>query len=273
MSPEWAASAWCKAEFLLTKHGRNPKAILPVLVASTPFSILPGEMTMEYQCVDLTVGERSVTFNVVLPPENKAVIVSFSAQGLQRLNIAIERAGIDARYFEWPPKNDPARAPYRGFKPLEAEDAGIFFGRDAPIVGALDNLRALREAITSRALVILGASGAGKSSFLRAGLFPRLRRDNHHFLPLPVVRPERAALYGETGLLMALVEAFDVAQISMPKAELRAAVEGGAPKVKQLLNILVDKMTRIRRRHRFRLLQAWHHQVGKRRVQPRDQDH
>jgi formylglycine-generating enzyme required for sulfatase activity len=44
---------------------------------------------------------------------------------------------------------------------------------------------------------------------------------------------------------MALVEAFDVAQISIPKAELRAAVEGGASKVKQLLNILVDKMTPI----------------------------
>lgn len=123
VSPEWAASAWCKAEFLLAKHGRNPKAILPVLVAPTPFSILPGEMTMEYQCVDLTVGERSVTFNVVLSPENKAVMVSFSAQGLQRLNIAIERAGIDARYFEWPPKNDPARAPYRSKKPSLSTDA------------------------------------------------------------------------------------------------------------------------------------------------------
>ena len=35
VSPEWAASSWCKAEFLLTKHGSNPKAILPVIVAPT----------------------------------------------------------------------------------------------------------------------------------------------------------------------------------------------------------------------------------------------
>jgi hypothetical protein len=46
----------------------------------------------------------------------------------------------------WPPKDEPGRPPYRGLKPLEAEDAGIFFGRDAPIVEALDRLRGLREA-------------------------------------------------------------------------------------------------------------------------------
>ena len=45
--------------------------------------------------------------------------------------------------------------------------------------------------------VILGPSGAGKSSFLRAGLLPRLRRDDRRFLPLPIVRPERAVLTGE----------------------------------------------------------------------------
>ena len=47
--------------------------------------------------------------------------------------------------------------------------------------------------------MILGPSGAGKSSFLRAGLLPRLRRDDRRFLPLPIVRPERAVLTGEHG--------------------------------------------------------------------------
>src|SRR6185369_11101543 len=43
-------------------------------------------------------------------------------------------------------------------------------------------------------------SGTGKSSFLRAGLLPRVRRDDRRFVPLDIVRPERAVLTGELGL-------------------------------------------------------------------------
>ena len=130
--------------------------------------------------------------------------VTFSAEGLQRLKHDIEEAGLGAKYFAWPPQNDPDRPPYRGLRALEAEDAGIFFGRAGPIVEALDRLRGLRETAPPRFLVILGASGAGKSSFLRAGLLPRLARDDRNFLPLPIIRPERAAISGEAGLLAAL---------------------------------------------------------------------
>jgi ABC-type lipoprotein export system ATPase subunit len=40
---------------------------------------------------------------------------------------------------------------------------------------------------------ILGASGSGKSSLLRAGALPRLARDDRQFLALPIIRPERQA--------------------------------------------------------------------------------
>ena len=40
----------------------------------------------------------------------------------------------------WPPDTERDRAPYRGLKPLESVDAAIFFGRDAPIVEAMDRL-------------------------------------------------------------------------------------------------------------------------------------
>ncbi len=243
VSPEWAASSWCKAEFLLTKHGSNPKAILPVVVSPTSFSALPGEMTAEYQSVDLTVGARTVAFTVTLPPGDKTATVAFSEQGLLRLKIGIERSGIDAKHFAWPPTNDPNRPPYRGLAALEADDAGIFFGRDAPVVAALDQLRALREAAPPRLLVILGASGAGKSSFMRAGLLPRLVRDDRHFLPFPVVRPERAALSGETGLLRSLEGALQAAKLPATRADIRAAIDGGAAKLRPLLQTLVDKVT------------------------------
>ncbi len=243
LSPDWAASSWCKAEFLLTRHGSNPKSILPVIVSPTPFSALPGEMTAEYQSVDLTAGTRSVAITVVLPPGDSEATVAFSEQGLQRLKIGIERSGIDAKHFVWPPTNDPERPPYRGLKPLEGDDAGIFFGRDAPVIAALDQLRGLREVVPPRLLVILGASGAGKSSFVRAGLLPRLMRDDRHFLPLPVIRPERAVLSGENGLLRSLERALQTAKLAATRADLRAAIDGGAVKLRPLLLALIDKAT------------------------------
>ena len=153
------------------------------------------------------------------------------------------QAGLDARYFAWPPEHDPGRSPYRGLRPLEAEDAGIFFGRDGPVVLGLDMLRGLREAAAPRLLVILGASGAGKSSFMRAGLMPRLAREDQHFLTLPIVRPERAAITGETGLIASLEQALRAAGLARTRADIRAAVSGGFNAVIPVLMALQKSRT------------------------------
>lgn len=115
----------------------------------------------------------------------------------------------------------------RGLEPPEAEDAGIFFGRDGPFVEALDRLRGLREAAAPpRLLVILGASGAGKSSFLRAGLLPRLARDDRHFITLPPLRPERVAITGESGLVACLSGALAARGLSRTCGNVRDSVAG-----------------------------------------------
>src|SRR5262249_20644793 len=82
-----------------------------------------------------------------------------------------------------------------------------------------------------------------KSSFLRAGLFPRLARDDRNFLPLPAIRAERAAISGESGLLAALEAAFAAAKISIARADLRMVIQAGAIKLKPLLQALADKAT------------------------------
>ena len=147
-----------------------------------------------WQLVNLAAGTDHQLLRALMPDKALEAHVTFSTSGLTRLKGGLTKAGLDARFFAWPPASEPDRPPYRGLKPLEAEDAGILFGREAPVIEALDRLRGLAEATPPRFLVILGASGAGKSSFLRAGLLPRLSRDDRNFLPLPVVRPDRAAL-------------------------------------------------------------------------------
>jgi tetratricopeptide (TPR) repeat protein/Cdc6-like AAA superfamily ATPase len=61
--------------------------------------------------------------------------------------------------------------PYRGLLPFREEDAPFFFGREA----AIDKLM---HAVQHQSfLAVVGASGSGKSSVVRAGLVPRLRSD------------------------------------------------------------------------------------------------
>ena len=239
VSKAWLGSVWCRKELNLA-HSLN-KRLFGVLIEDLPVRALPADLAGSWQIMRLATGRDHVVRRAVLPITHEEAHVHFSAEGLARLKHGLQEAGLDAKYFAWPPLNDPDRPPYRGLRPLEAEDAGIFFGRDGPIIEALDRLRGLREATPPRLLVILGASGAGKSSFLRAGLFPRLNRDDRNFLPLPVIRPERAVINGETGLLAALESAFAAAKIPMARADLRTVVQAGAVKLKPFLQALADK--------------------------------
>jgi hypothetical protein len=118
----------------------------------------------------------------------------------RRLKEGLKRAGLDPTTFPF----EAGRRPYPGFAYLKEQDAAVFFGRDAQIVRGLDEIRRLARTGVTRMFVILGASGSGKSSFLRAGLWPRLRRDDLAWLPIPVIRPERAAISGKYGLAEAL---------------------------------------------------------------------
>ena len=89
--------------------------------------------------------------------------------------------------------------PFPGLRAFTEDEAGIFFGRDADILRGLDEFRLLRRNGSPRILAIQASSGAGKSSFFRAGLWPRLRRDTD-FAALAIVRPAQGILTGPDGL-------------------------------------------------------------------------
>ncbi|MGO1051520.1 nSTAND1 domain-containing NTPase [Crossiella sp. CA198] len=76
---------------------------------------------------------------------------------------------VAAQVHEEAPRLPPAAAaPYTGLAPYRREDADRFFGRDQAVADLLARLE--RCAVVA----LFGASGAGKSSTLRAGLLPRL---------------------------------------------------------------------------------------------------
>ena len=66
---------------------------------------------------------------------------------------------------------DPTHSPYQGLVPYDLADAESFFGRDAELA------ECLRRLADGGALVVVGPSGSGKSSLVRAGVAAALERD------------------------------------------------------------------------------------------------
>jgi DNA-binding SARP family transcriptional activator len=68
----------------------------------------------------------------------------------------------------------PPRNPYRGLRPFREADAAEFFGRDRLVDALVERLS--RPGADGRFVAVVGPSGSGKSSLVRAGLVPAVRR-------------------------------------------------------------------------------------------------
>ncbi|KYC35382.1 hypothetical protein WA1_06030 [Scytonema hofmannii PCC 7110] len=89
--------------------------------------------------------------------------------------------GFDPKNLEKALPLDENTNPYRGLNSYEfnEEDSKLFFGRDQ----AIKNLKAqILESEDLPLTVVLGASGTGKSSLVKAGLLPALSKEQWHIL-------------------------------------------------------------------------------------------
>ncbi len=82
------------------------------------------------------------------------------------------------------PPLDESKNPYRGLKSFEEEHSKCFFGRSELV----KKLQAFVK--TNYMTVVLGASGSGKSSLVKAGLIPKLKEEaNEKWCILSPIRP------------------------------------------------------------------------------------
>jgi len=179
VTPDWLESKWCFGEMVLARE--NGKPIFPIKLRPCQ---LP-DLLSGIQSIDLTVNKES---------------------GYRRLAAGLKQQGLDpADVFD----PDPTRPPYPGFPAFEEADAALFFGRSAEILSTRETLEGLRRHSRDvpRLVLVLGASGSGKSSLVRAGLIPRLKKDEKNWLPLRPFRPqeERSPL---DALAFAFAEAY-----------------------------------------------------------------
>ena len=173
LTPNWLESKWCFVEFAQARA--LGKIIFPIVFSP--------------------VGDTRVA------PEIQGVdLKDWNPEGQEHLRRRIrEIAGEVARGFTW----DRSRSPYPGIHSFDREDAAIYFGRDAEIREVIERLEARRVQGGKRLVLVLGASGSGKSSLLKAGVLPQLDRERSRWIVLPSFRPEREPL---TNFAKALAE-------------------------------------------------------------------
>ncbi len=102
--------------------------------------------------------------------------VSFEARGSPHLKGVAEPIALFAVRpgAAYPASTSaPARNPYKGLRPFGEQDQADFFGRDQLSARLVDRLGQVARA--GRLLTVVGPSGSGKSSVVRAGLIPALR--------------------------------------------------------------------------------------------------
>jgi len=160
VTDDYVQSHWCFAEIALARmEGKHLFALkVDPLSADTK---LPSILT-EKQYIDLRGG-----------PED----------GYERLWHGLREVDVLGVKGEW----DPHDPPYLGFDAFHEKHAPLFFGREGEARAGVE----LLERGSPGLIMVLGASGSGKSSLVRAAIIPRLRRLENRWLIIEPLRPGR----------------------------------------------------------------------------------
>ncbi|HET7717785.1 MAG TPA: tetratricopeptide repeat protein [Bauldia sp.] len=168
LTRNWFDSKWCFAEFAQARS--RGKAIFPLICSPDG---------------DQFVGDDLQKLNLVRDRQG----------GLERLARRLTEVALMGQGgFDFP----PGRAPYPGFLSFDEEDAAIYFGRDDDVRKLIQRADSRRIEGGRRCIFVLGESGTGKSSLLRAGLIPRLRKAKREWIVLSAFRPEDDPFIGFT---------------------------------------------------------------------------
>jgi hypothetical protein len=204
-SPSSVASQWCFAELAMARSQGKP--IFPVqVVAGTRHRLLE-----DVQGVDATDDEPG---------------------GFARLVAGLEAAGLRAAdSFGW----DGSRPPYPGLAAFDVADAAVFFGRDGEVHRLLERLAPAGVSGVDRSIAVVGPSGSGKSSLVRAGLLPRLARQGGRWVVVgPLMPGERPVV----SLARALASAFGSHGRAVDRRQVQAELSGGQRQLVELLDDL-----------------------------------
>ncbi|MFD9038549.1 nSTAND1 domain-containing NTPase [Streptomyces bottropensis] len=115
--------------------------------------------------------------------------VAIPAIGLLIVTMVVVQIVVHRLEHPSPPPTDwpRDRVPYPGLDAFAEDEAAVFFGREAQSEDLTHRLHVPQDRPADRFLVLVGASGSGKSSLVRAGVIPRLR--SRRWLVIPAFSP------------------------------------------------------------------------------------
>jgi hypothetical protein len=168
-TPTSLRSRWCFAE--LTHARALGKPVFPLVVQECE----PDPLLSDRPVVDFLEDTED-----------------FEA-GYTRLAWALGAAGIlPEERVNW----DPRRPPYPGLVAFPESYAPVLFSRQGEAQMILDDLNRRRRFGGAPLTIVTGAPGVGKSSLLRAGVMPLLRKDEDHWLVVgPIIPRGRPAAH------------------------------------------------------------------------------
>ena len=165
LSPAWIDSKWCFAEYTHAKA--SGKEMIPLIIEQGTKERMEEWIGgyLEYSDID---QDQTALDQIIKRIEEISI----------RTQVGFE-FGKDC-------------LPYPGMVSFEEEDASVFFGRDIEISDIIKKLNMINSGSDYKSLMILGASGMGKSSLLKAGVIPRLKRTYaKKWTVLPLLKPSQ----------------------------------------------------------------------------------
>jgi WD40 repeat protein len=200
-------SKWCHAELALARSIGRP--VFPMLISGDS----KHPLLQDVQWIDL-VGEGD--------------------GGFARLWNGLRAVGLTPHdSFAW----DSARSPYPGLESFAEQDAAVFFGREVETERLLKLLTPTLERGASRFLAVIGPSGSGKSSLVRAGLLPRIQRLTDHWIVVPGFTPGERPI---RNLARSLVQVFGAWERELTTGEVQARLTAGGTALAELADDLRD---------------------------------
>lgn len=127
-------------------------------------------------------------------------------------------------------------SPFPGLRPFEEKDSAVFFGREREIVSLHHKLQ------MQQFMIVIGASGSGKSSLVWAGLIPYLRREipQVHFVRITPGRDPFENLFASDALQA--IEGVNIKTLKLERKAILPILDGViSPRTDTQIVLFIDQ--------------------------------